>query len=92
MIDVDNTNGAGVRIDLRPGMAWVLYSDDGPAGPCAQSVRAMSPKTVLFTFPDEETMRAAMAEKEVRGKLSRLMWGVVDEYTSGGVFRVIQST
>jgi len=90
-LDVDQTYGEGVTIKLKPGMAWALYSDEGPSGPCGQSVRAMSPRTVLMTWPNEAAMRSALEKSTMDGKKKQIKWGVVDEYTAGGIFRVIQS-
>lgn len=89
--DVDQTYGEGVTIDLKPGMAWVLVSDTGPVGPCGQSGRTTCPHMVLLTFPDEDAMRKALETPSWRkGKGQRVMWGIVDNYIAGGVFRVIQ--
>ena len=89
--DVDQTYGAGVSIDLKPGMAWALYCDDGPGGPCGQSMRTTCPHSVLMTWPTEAAMREDMDGKKWRNQKHRIIWGVVDEYTAGGVFRVVQS-
>ena len=86
--DVDLTYGQGVEIKLKPGMAWAIYSDDGPGGPCGQGGRTTCPHTVLMTWPNEEAMRKAREGGIGRNKKHRLMCGVVDEWTSSGVFRV----
>lgn len=87
--DVDRTYGEGVSIELKPGMAWALYADDGPGGPCGQSCRTTCPHSVLAVWPNEDAMRAAMANGFGRNRKARLMMGVVDDWTSGGNFRVM---
>jgi hypothetical protein len=89
--DLDQTYGAGVTIELKPGMAWALYCDDGPGGACGQSMRTTCPHSVLMTWPNETAMREDMNGKKWRNKKHRIMWGIVDDYTAGGVFRVVQS-
>lgn len=88
--DVDQTYGRGVTIDLKPGTAWMLYMDDGPGGPCGQSMRTTCPHGVLHVWPNEDAMRAAMAASGSvgRNKKAKVMYGVVDEWTSPGVFQV----
>ena len=87
--DVDRTYGKGVSVELKPGMAWALYADDGPGGPCGQSCRTTCPHSVLAVWPNEDAMRAAMSNGFGRNRKARLMMGVVDDWTSGGNFRVM---
>lgn len=87
--ELDDTNGKNVNICLRPGMAWILYSDDGPGGPCGQSMRTTCPHTVLHVFTSEAEMRAYAEEGVGRNKKARVEYGVVDEWTAAGVFQVV---
>jgi len=87
--DLDQTYGAGALLDLKPGTAWLLYCDNGPGGPCGQSMRTTCPHSYLMTWPNEDAMRRDLQDAKWRNKKHTLMWGVVDEYTTGGVFRVI---
>jgi hypothetical protein len=90
-LDAKQTWGQGIKIDLPPGAGWVLYADHGPSGPCGQGMSTTCPHGLLMTFPDEDTMRQFMEnEFQARSKKHWLMWGVVDSYTAGGVFRVVQ--
>lgn len=89
--DVDLTHGEEIVIKLKPGMAWALYHDKGPGGPCGQSMRVTCPHSVLMTWPNEDAMREALQDMKWRNKKHELMYGVVDDWTSGGVFRVIQN-
>ena len=87
--DVDQTYGHGVTIDLKPGMAWALYFDDGPSGTCAQSMRVTCPHSVFHVWPNEDAMRDAVSNVHLgRNKTARIFYGVVDEWTSPGVFQV----
>lgn len=87
--DLDRMNGNALSLTLKPGMYWALYLDDGPGGPCGQSMRTTCPHTVLHVWPDEAAMRAGGGfAKFGRNKNGRWMYGVVDEYTSRGVFRI----
>lgn len=89
MTDLDQTYGQSVLINLKPGMAWALYFDDGPDGPCGQSMRTTCPHSVLHVWPNESDMRIAMQDGHIgRNKKARVMYGVVDEWSSPGVFRV----
>lgn len=89
---IDKTYGTGATIDLKPGTAWAIYSDQGPQGPCGQSMDTTCPHTVLMTWPNEEAMKAEMDSFKPRNKKHTLIWGVVDEYTAGGVFIVVQNS
>jgi hypothetical protein len=89
--DASQTHGEGIKIDLPPGAGWVLYADNGPGGPCGQSRSITCPHGLLMAFPNGDTMRQYMEnEFQARSQKHWLMWGVVDSYTAGGVFRVIQ--
>ena len=74
--DLDEVNAITVR--LKAGMAWALYSDTGPEGPCGQSMRTTCAHSYLHVWNTEHEMRAAMD----RG-------GVVGDWTRGGVFGVV---
>ena len=87
--DIDQTYGETASVELRPGMGWALYSDDGPGGPCGQGMRTTCPHTVLMTWPDESSMKESLKVAKWRNKNHRLIFGVVDEYTAGGIFRVV---
>jgi hypothetical protein len=85
--DLDQTEN--LTIELKAGMAWALYSDDGPGGPCGQSMRTTCSHSVLHIWQAESAMREALASGIGRNKKSRIMCGVVGDWTSGGVFGVV---
>ena len=87
-VDLDYTYGEGVAIELKPGMGWAIYSDNGPGGPCGQSMRTTMPHITLFTWPDENLMLEYLKNAKWRNKKHVLVYGVVDGYTSGAVANV----
>lgn len=87
--ELDALYGQELTLNLRPGNAWALYMDDGPGGPCGQSMRTTCPHSVLYIWPDEASMRKAMETKNLgRNKRARWMYGVVGEWTTPGVFQI----
>lgn len=87
--DLDRTYGKEVNLCLKPGMGWILYTDNGPGGPCGQTMRVTCPHSVLHVFPDEDSMRAYAEEGVGRNRKGRVEYGVVDEWSSAGVFQVV---
>jgi hypothetical protein len=88
-IDLDRTNGTGAIISLKPGSAWLLYTDEGPTGPGAQCGRVTCPQTVIHTFENEDDMRSFMATFKPRSKKGQISHGVVDEYYAGSLLRLV---
>lgn len=82
--------GGEATIHLKPGMAWLLYVDDGPGGPCGQDSRTTCPHAQFHTFPDEDAMRAFVATEPFRNPRHRMFYGIVGEWTTPGVMAVIQ--
>lgn len=89
LYELDRTYGKGVNVHLKPGMAWILYTDNGPGGPCGQSMRTTCPHSVLHVFPSETEMRAYAEEGVGRNKKGRVEYGVVDDWSAAGVFQVV---
>lgn len=86
-IALDRTYGASASIELKPGMAWMLYFDDGPGGPCGQDGRTTCPHAYLAIWPDEDAMREALKDgKYGRNRKARTMYGVVDNWSANGIF------
>jgi hypothetical protein len=82
----DRTYGKPISVDLKPGTAWAIYMDDGPGGPCGQSMRTTCPHAILCTWPNEDAMREAMKDKNFgRNKKAKVMFGVIDSWSSPGV-------
>jgi hypothetical protein len=89
--DLDRTYGTGANINLKPGNAWLLYNDNGPTGPCGQDGRTTSPLAELHIFDNEDAMREfATNEFKPRSKKGQASYGVVDEWYSSRVLRVVQ--
>ncbi len=85
--DIDQVDQ--LTLCLKIGMAWALYADDGPQGPCGQSMRTMCSHSMLHVWDTEAEMREAMNRGIGRNSKARVMCGVVGEWTSGGVFGVV---
>jgi len=90
-MDTDITYGQPINLHLSPGTAWCLYWDEGPGGPCGQSMRITCPHAILMTWSNEEDMRSAMETHKWRNKKHKIMWGVIDQWVSGGVFKIINN-
>jgi len=88
MSKIFSINEEGFTLNLKPGMAWALYSDNGPGGPCGQSMNITCPHSVFMTWPNEEKMREALKNGIGRNKNAKVLWGVVGDYSTGGIFRV----
>lgn len=88
--ELDNTLGQSISITLEPGMVWCLYTDNGPGGPCGQSMRITCNHAFLSIFPSMQDFEKAKEAGIGRNKKAYIMWGVVDEYTVGGVFSIIK--
>ena len=88
---LDDFHGKPLSVEFKPGMAWALYSDEGPTGFCGQDMRMTCPHALLIVWDSDSAMREACRENAVgrNGSRKRLMWGVVGEYTAGGVFTVV---
>lgn len=85
--DIDQVDQ--LTLCLKIGMAWALYADDGPQGPCGQSMRTTCAHSVLHVWNTEAEMREAMERGIGRNKKARIMCGVVGHWISGGVFGVV---
>lgn len=76
----------------RPGTTLLIYTDEGPKGPCAQSVSVTCSKTAVHVFRDESAMRAWAKEHEdalTAGKRSQVRFLIVgDGQTIGTSFEV----
>lgn len=74
-----------LNLNLGSGMAWCLYSDEGPSGICGQSMDTTCPHTYLTIWPNEDAMRNDMEGKKPgrNGKRARVMHGVVGEWSTG---------
>lgn len=91
MVRIDEVT-TPLAITLTKGMGWVLYRDKGPSGLAAQSMDNTCPHAFLATFPTEDAMREALGSVGAAWrKADVLMWGVVGEYTAGGIVWIHQN-
>lgn len=92
MIELGDFHATDFPFGLARGMAWCLYCDDGPDGPCGQSIWTTCPHASLMIWSNEDAMRSDLEGHKWRNKKHRLMFGVVGEWTCGGVFHVDDRT
>ena len=79
--------GEELHLTLKPGMAWAMYVDSGPKGPCGQSMSITCPHFYFYTWPDEESMRKSKIGRN--GSKKVIHWGVIGEWgTIQGSFHV----
>jgi hypothetical protein len=88
--ELDQTSEQEINITLKPGMVWCLYADNGPGGPCGQSMRVTCNHASLYIFSNLEDFEKAREAGIGRNKKAYSMWGVVGEFTAGGVFSIIK--
>lgn len=73
-----------LQLTLKPGMAWAMYMDHGPLGPCGQSMSVTCPHCVFAIWPSEPEMRRSMEAGVFRkGSKSNMQYGVIGEYSTG---------
>jgi len=72
----------------RPGTAILAYTDQGPNGPCAQSMSVTCPKLAIHVFPHEDAMRSWCEENQsslTSGKRAEVRYLIVGEGGSLGM-------
>ncbi len=75
-----------MTITIKPGMGWCLWTDKGPAGPCAQSMDITMPWGGIMFFTDYDTCVEFIKNKKVRrGVQTNLLWGEVGSFGTGNV-------
>lgn len=79
-----------LTLNLEQGMAWALYADDGPGGPCGQSSDITCPHSVFHIWPNVDAMNKDLEASSTigRNKKYRLMCGVIGDWSSGGRFKI----
>ena len=76
-------HSAELTITLKPGMAWMIYTDRGPAGMHGQTLDATCPHSAFAVFETEEAMRQFVAGLQ-RGRGVNLQYGVIGVPDGGG--------
>lgn len=74
-------------IVITDGMAWILYTDQGPAGICGQSMSITRPHTVLRLWSSEDAMQKELNGREMmslfrRGVKQTINYGVVGQFST----------
>ena len=76
------------RVDIqRPGTAIMVYTDEGPNGPCGQSMSVTCPHMAVHVFRSETAMREfvdANPNWSRNGKRAKLWWVIVGETSTSG--------
>lgn len=66
----------------------MIYFDDGPGGPCGQSMRTTCPHASIHIWDSEDKMREDLKTMTPRNPKARMMYGVVDQWSSPGIFSI----
>lgn len=84
--DLADFHFTGRSVSFLPGMAWALYSDDGPSGPCGQSMSITCPWSILYVFKDEDELREAIKNESIgrKGRAWKVKQGVIGDWSSPG--------
>ena len=85
-IDLSGTIGEK-EIVITDGMAWILYTDQGPAGICGQLMSITCPHTVLRLWSSEDAMFKELNGREMmslfrRGVKQTINYGVVGQFST----------
>ena len=81
-----NTWVEDTEIPLHKGNCLVVYSDEGPLGPCGQSMDTTCPHTYIHWFPDEAAMRRHLSKIDSigrKGVRARIQYVVIGDGGSG---------
>jgi len=88
MVEVDLSEPLGEKeIVITDGMAWILYTDQGPSGPCGQLMSITCPHTVLRLWSSEDAMFKELNGREMmslfrRGVRQTVDWGVIGQFST----------
>jgi len=69
-------------LTLKPGMAIAVISDDGPVGPCGQSMSITCPHTVIAVAPDEDSLKEWLSKGTRKGLRERTQYCVIGSHGS----------
>lgn len=89
--DLGSPHFPGAEVRLRPAMVLVVVMDDGPRGPCGQSMNVTCPHTTIHIFPDEAYMRDFFSAGGTReGIRERARYCFIGEHSAPGVMNLIR--
>ena len=88
--DLQRPYSGGLTLTLKPGMAWLIYTDRGPVGPCGQSMSTTCDHSVFAVFESEDQLREYVQSWVRHGKAWNLQYGVIGEWSTGNGAVVVQ--
>lgn len=83
-----NNSYSQTPIEIKPGMGFLIITDKGPTGICGQSMDITCPHCRILIWPDEQSMRDAVADKGTKyrsGSQHNFFMGVFGEWSTGSV-------
>ena len=85
---LDNTWFTNQNFPLNIGNVLVIYTDDGPSGPCGQSCSVTAPHTYISLFNSYDDFVKNKDKIGRRGKNGQLRFVVIGEWSNQGVFKL----
>lgn len=91
-MSVDMSNHYGQMpssIGTSDGSVLVIYTDDGPSGPCGQSMKTTCEHTRVYRFSSESRFRGFVGSKSLidvfgrKGKKAKVSIVVIGEWSTG---------
>lgn len=83
---MDHYDKVPMALTIKPGMAWAIWTDKGPSGPCGQSMNTTMPHGGIMFFGNIDTLNAYFREHKGRkGVQTNLLWGEVGDWGTGNV-------
>ncbi len=88
-VTLADITAAGRTLELSPGNVIAIFTDEGPDGPCGQSMSITCPHAVIHWFMDEEAFREWVKEQgPMRGRQARLRYAVLGSYSTHGTMGI----
>lgn len=86
---LDDPFGPLPPLELKPGTAFALYVDQGPSGPCGQSMDTTCPWAQLHLFDTYEELKEAKIGR--KGVKAHVIFGIVGEWSSPGHLTIVDN-
>jgi hypothetical protein len=85
---LDTTWFTNQNIQLNIGNVLVVYTDDGPSGPCGQCMSVTAPHTYLLIYKTEDEFKKDMKNIGRGGKNAKIRFVVIGEWSNQGIFNL----
>ena len=85
---LDSTWFTNNSLQLNIGNVLVIYTDDGPNGPCGQSCSVTAPHTYIYLYKTEDDFRKDKKNIGRQGKNATIRFAVIGEWSNQGIFRL----